>query len=78
MSTQRKKDPLYRTSAVIWSNIRKFQYLNRISDEQLACLLDVSVRTLDNYDSEPQRITLKTIENFTRETGTPTENLLII
>lgn len=76
MKTQNKRELSYNTSNIIWSNIRKFQYLNKVSDEQLACLLDVSIRTLDNYNTEPQRITLKTIENFLNETGISIDKLL--
>lgn len=73
-----KKELSYNASEIIWSNIRRFQYLNKISDEQLCVLLDVSIRTLANYDADPQKLTLKTVENFITETGTTMEKLLLI
>lgn len=65
-------------SRLIWSNIRKAQYLNELSDEQLAKALNVSVRTLNNYDNDPSRISFKNIEEFIDNTETPFEQLIIV
>ncbi len=65
-------------SRLIWSNIRKAQYLNELSDEQLAKALNVSIRTLSNYDNDPSRISFKNIEEFIDNTETPFEQLIIV
>lgn len=49
---------------LIWANIRKMQYLKNIEDEKLALDLEVSQRTLSNYDREPGTIKLDAIEKF--------------
>lgn len=67
-----------KTSRLIWSNIRKIQYVNGLSDEQLAQVLDVSVRTLNNYDNEPYKLSLGTIEMFLKNTEMPFEQLIVI
>ena len=57
-----KRVPLYRN---IWSQIRHWQYITETSDEALARSLDIhSVRTLKDYDSDPQNITLSKLDNF--------------
>lgn len=63
-------------SAVIWANIRKFQYIAKVSDEELASILDVSTRTLYNYHSNPEKITLETIQLFIDYVGTNFEDLI--
>lgn len=51
-------------SKTIWGNIRKIQYLRDISDENLALMLECSIKTIKNYDSKPECITLKTLQLF--------------
>jgi len=70
--------PKIRISRLIWSNIRKSQYMNELTDEQLAQALEVSVRTLNNYDNEPCKLSLETIEMFVKNTETPFEQLIAI
>lgn len=45
-------------SDVIWSNIKRLQYVEHISDSKLAEMMDVSRRTIQNYEKYPERITL--------------------
>lgn len=49
---------------LIWTNIRKMQYLKNIADEKLAIDLEVTQRTLSNYDRDPGTIKLESIEKF--------------
>ena len=56
--------PKAEISRIIWSNIRKAQYLNCLTDEQLADALGVSTRTLTNYDDNPDVMTLSTLQLF--------------
>ena len=70
--------PKIKISRLIWSNIRKSQYINQLSDEQLALALNVSIRTLNNYDNAPCKISLETIEMFIKNTETPFEQLIIV
>lgn len=65
-------------SRIIWANIRKLQYLNCLSDEQLASALEVTTRTLNNYDNNPNVMTLATIQNFINNMSMPFEQLIII
>lgn len=58
------KDINIHISTIIWANIRKVQRIRCISDEELACILEVSTRTLYNYEKEPERLTMKKIERF--------------
>jgi hypothetical protein len=70
--------PKVEISRIIWSNIRKAQYLNCLSDEQLAGALNVTVRTLHNYDNNPDVMTLATVQIFTKNMSMPFEQLIII
>ena len=63
---QQNKD--YEIGYVAWGNIRRFQYINHLSDEQIAEILSVSTRTLYAYDKEPNTIKLETLQNFINET----------
>ena len=63
---QQNKD--YEIGYVAWGNIRRFQYINHLSDEQIAEILGVSTRTLYAYDKEPNTIKLETLQNFINET----------
>ncbi|MDE6019580.1 MAG: hypothetical protein K2H01_01090 [Ruminococcus sp.] len=49
---------------IIWSNIRRIQYIRDISDEDLSLMLECDQRTLRNYDKSPDCIQLKTIQLF--------------
>lgn len=63
---------------VVWGNIRKWQYLNSISDTQLAEILEVSQRTLSNYDNEPHKVTLEKVQLFLINAKITVEQLISI
>jgi transcriptional regulator with XRE-family HTH domain len=56
-----KRIPLYK---IAWCKIRYWQQLNDISDIDLAHCLDVSERTLREYDKNASNITLSRIDRF--------------
>lgn len=62
---------------LIWANIRKFQYLKNIEDEKLALDLEVSARTLSNYDRDPSTIKLDAIEKFCVKEDIELKDLII-
>ena len=52
-------------SKEVWSLIRRYQYLNDISNEQLTKSLNISnVRTLKAYDSNPDNIRIGQVGSF--------------
>ena len=69
-----KDSPIY---DVIWSNIRRIQYLEHIPDYYLAEALNVTERTLINYDKEPQKITLERIQKFMDATNVTIDELIL-
>lgn len=73
MKKQRKP---YVFSRIIWGNIRKFQYLNDLTDEQLADVLNLATRTLYNYDKDPSDLTLKRIQLFIESLGLEIQELI--
>lgn len=62
---------------LIWANIRKIQYLKNIEDEKLALDLEVSSRTLSNYDRDPSTIKLDAIEKFCVKENIELKDLII-
>lgn len=69
----KQKKALY---ILIWANIKKYQYTNQISNEELAEILEVSVRTIYNYDKNPSRVSTEKIQLFIEKTGIAKENLI--
>lgn len=63
---------------IIWANIRKIQYINGITDSQLAEIMNVTPRTLYNYDNEPFKITLEKIQLFLNNMQITMEQLISI
>ncbi len=61
---------------VIWSNIRRYQYLNSLSDEALAKTMELTTRTLYNYDHDPSMLTLKRVQLFIEHSGLDIEALI--
>ncbi|MBO5163724.1 MAG: hypothetical protein J6B75_04685 [Ruminococcus sp.] len=61
---------------IVWANIRKYQYLNGITDSQLSDILNISTRTLYTYDKEPYKLTLEKVQLFINETGIEMEKLI--
>ena len=50
-------------AVIIWSNLLRQQYLQRLSDKQLCSILDITPRTLYNYQRDPSALTLGQIQN---------------
>ena len=71
---KQKENPIY---DIIWSNIRRIQYLEHLTDYYLSEILNVSERTLMNYDKEPQRVTLDKIQSFMDATNVKIDELII-
>ena len=61
---------------VIWSNIRRYQYLNSLSDEALAKTMELTTRTLYNYDHDTSMLTLKRVQLFIEHSGLDIEALI--
>ncbi len=74
----KKQSPVisYTLYSIVWSNIRRYQYLNGISDDQLAQMLDLSTRTLYAYDKDPSALTLERLQTFVDSTGIEAAELL--
>ena len=72
-----KQTALSNIPRLIWANIRKFQYLKNIEDEKLALDLEVSSRTLSNYDRDPSTIKLDAIEKFCIKEDVELKDLII-
>ena len=56
-----KRISLYK---MIWCKIRFWQSLWDVSDRDLASLLDISERTLKDYDRNAKNVTLEKIDRF--------------
>ena len=61
---------------VIWSNIRRYQYLNSLSDEALAKTIELTTRTLYNYGHDPSALTMKRVQLFIEHSGLDIEALI--
>lgn len=71
-----RKPPKPTVGRTVWANIRKYQTLYHIPDEQLALIMECSERTLRNYDDTPEKITLETVQLFCINTGTDATELV--
>lgn len=65
----------YDIHRLIWGNIIRFQFLNNLTDEQLAESMEISTRTLYNYHHDPSAISLGKIQKFIKNTGLTIEEL---
>lgn len=61
MAKKTARITLYRR---IWCKIRYWQQLKEVSDAELASYLQVTERTLREYDKSAQHITLEKIDNL--------------
>ena len=61
MAKKTTRITLYRR---IWCKIRYWQALNNVNDSELAACLQISDRTLKEYDRSAQHITLEKLDNF--------------
>ncbi len=78
MKQQPKKELPYEVSAIIWSNIRRYQYLNKLTKQQLADILHRCPKSLDSYDKNPTTLTLEMIQFFIDSTGLTMEELISV
>lgn len=62
--------------ALIWGNIKKYQYTDSISDEDLSKILDVNIRTIYNYNNHPEKLSTEKIQMFIDATGITKEQLI--
>lgn len=75
MKKQQTGEITYEVCRIIWSNIRRYQYLNRLTDEQLAESLGISTRTLYSYDKNPSTLTLERIQSFLKHSRLTMQDL---
>ncbi|WP_072416526.1 MULTISPECIES: hypothetical protein [unclassified Ruminococcus] len=75
MTKNKSKSSGYNTARLIWGNIRRFQYINSLTNAQLAEALDVTERTLYSYDKDPSTLTLQRIQRFLDCSGVLMEDL---
>lgn len=61
MAKKNKRITFYKR---VWARIRYWQTLKEVSDSELAVCLQVSERTLKEYDRSAQHVTLEKIDNF--------------
>lgn len=59
----------------VWCKIRLWQNLNNASDETLARYLNLSVRTLREYDNDAGNLSLERVEGFMSATGLTLDEL---
>ena len=71
--TRRKNTTVYKK---IWGNIRKYQYINDLTDDELAKILELTTRTLYTYDKDPSGLTLKRVQNFIDSSGIDLDALI--
>ena len=62
---------------IIWSNILRKQYLLGITDEQLSKILNITSRTLYNYQQDPSVITMKQLQFVLDKMDIEMESLLL-
>ncbi len=76
MKKTETKTNKYDLSRIIWSNIRKYQYLYQMNDTQLAELMGVCPKTIASYDKNPEVLQLGKIRCFVDGTGVSMEDLI--
>ena len=72
MKTKTKGIPLHRQ---VWLKIRLWQKLNGASDDTLARYLNLSPRTLREYDNNAGSLSLERLEGFMAATGLTLDEL---
>jgi hypothetical protein len=68
-------NPEISPSRLVWANIRRIQYLQNISNETLAEVLECVPRTLSHWDKCPDKMDLKKIDLFCSATGADAADL---
>ena len=78
MATVKKKTQSLSISVIVWSNITRQQYLQRINDDKLCQILGITSRTLYNYRQDPSALTMKQVQIVLEKMNLSMEELLLI
>ena len=78
MATVKKKTQSLSISVIVWSNITRQQYLQRINDDKLCQILGITSRTLYNYRQDPSALTMKQVQIVLEKMNLKMEELLLI
>lgn len=70
--------PKVEISYLIFSNMIKYVYLNKLTDEQFAEAMEVTTRTLKNYKENPSSINLERVQMFLDNMGMDIQTLLTV
>jgi len=70
--------PKVEISYLIFSNMIKYAYLNKLTDEQFAEAMEVTTRTLKNYKENPSSINLERVQMFLDNMGMDIQMLLVV
>lgn len=76
MKKAKMANDTYKVYLLIWSNIRRFQYLNGLTDKQISESLGITTRTLYTYDKNPSALTLEKIQQFLEHSGLDMQALI--
>lgn len=72
------KMPKVEISYLLFSNMLKYAYLNKLNDEQFAEALEVTTRTLRSYKDNPNTINLERVQLFLDNMGMDIQALLVV
>ena len=78
MATVKKKTQSLSIAVIVWSNITRQQYLQRINDDKLCQILGITSRTLYNYRQDPSALTMKQVQIVLEKMNLSMEELLLI
>lgn len=78
MSRKTANMPKVEISYLIFSNMIKYVYLNKLTDEQFAEAMQVTKRTLSNYKNNPNTISLEQVQLFLENMGMDIQALLTV
>ena len=78
MATVKKKTQPLSIAVIVWSNITRQQYLQRINDDKLCQILGITSRTLYNYRQDPSALTMKQVQIVLDKMNLNMEELLLI
>lgn len=73
-----KRDKRIALYKKIWCKIRFWQSLKDVSDTELAAYLQVSERTLHEYDKNAKKITLEKVDSFLYVNGMELADLMAL
>ena len=78
MATVKKKTQSLSIAVIVWSNITRQPYLQRINDDKLCQILGITSRTLYNYRQDPSALTMKQVQIVLEKMNLSMEELLLI